>query len=329
MRRLAALLLIVAACRTVRNGGRTIMPTPVVAPTVTTDELLLELKQTVTESYRTLAGCYDDAYQDGIARDPRVVLIDVQPDAVAIGQSTQAASMRRLFVDPQCRNGQAELVSKALEVHVSSDSTVAWAFDAIGYRVRRSPGERAATLPLRATTVFEQRDGRWLKVLEHVSYAARDDADAAEDDPPPGDLPDDTPPGGEMVRELIKEIIACDPRALDDIDTGEGTLLVGETTRSEIRGADIGKKWCPNLLFDQPATATPTGLRVVLAASGSAAWAAANLAISTGSRKLNVRATWVLIKGADNKWRVEQTHISAPTTLGKLAARVYGDEPSP
>jgi len=161
------------ACRP--PGGST-RPPPVVPedPDANMDRkaLAADLAATIREGYLALSGGYEEAYLDGLARDKRLVLIDVGPDDVIIGfpdpeNERNACKFRNQFIDRQ-----PTVVSKRLEVHVSADGTAGWSFDEISYRILHEG--RRVLIPMRSTGVYERRNGRWLLVQQHVSYGVPD-----------------------------------------------------------------------------------------------------------------------------------------------------------
>src|SRR5262249_16634464 len=62
---------------------------------------------------------------------------------------------------------RVEVASQELGAHVA-EGTVGWVHDHVSYRVGRDL--RRAVLPLRVTAVWVRREGRWMRVQEHVSY---------------------------------------------------------------------------------------------------------------------------------------------------------------
>jgi ketosteroid isomerase-like protein len=292
------------------------------------EELEAELRATALEAYKALSGGYEEAYLDGLTRDARLILIDVEPDDVAIGYDPTACQLRRQFPDKQM-----ELVSKALEVHVSEDATVGWIYDELSYRVIHAG--RRAIIPLRVTGVYQRDEGRWIKMMEHVSYGIPDDEalamarDPALQLPPPKVFTDDTPPGPEAqtVREILLDLIEDDHFSRNKhIATDDRALVVGSDPDREIRGAAVADLATVRALYGFDYKVTPEALRIRVARAKKAAWAAANLYLTDGQGKrlLGLRATWVLEK-ADGPWRVVQTHVSLPVPRDVLALRVFGE----
>src|SRR5206468_2457550 len=139
----------------------------------------------VRDSYHLLGEGYDSVYLDTLAHDTRLVLIGVGPDDILLGYDAGAAAARRLFGEEEY-----ELVSKDLEVHVAEDGCCAWVHDDLSHRVLR--GHRRATIPLRMTAAYERREGRWVKVLEHVSYGIADAEAVARATPVKPSFPSET-----------------------------------------------------------------------------------------------------------------------------------------
>src|SRR5262245_1698174 len=199
-------------------------------------ELVDDLRATVLEGYKALSGGYEEAYLDGLARDARLILIDVEPKDVVLGYEPAACRLRRQFPDKKMT-----LVSKSLEVHLSRDGTVGWTYDEVSYRVEHEG--RRVIIPLRATGVYERSEGRWVKMMEHVSYGIPDDEAfswaAGGTAPRPAALGDDTPPGDAAanVRQIILALIGdTDDTRILHVATGDDALVVGSDPDREIRG---------------------------------------------------------------------------------------------
>lgn len=297
----------------VRTG---LTPQPYATPAVVDRAGLVdEVAQTVRESYRALNGGYEEAYLDGLARDARLVLIDVGSEVV-VGFDPLACRLRRQIAD-----ARSEFVSRRLDVQVSDDGTVAWTHDALSYRAWR--GGRRVLVPLRATAVFERRTGRWLVVQQHVSYALLDEdlrAVAPARAPlPVGELGEHTSPGGESARALVLGLIRGTAKSAP-------SFVIGPTPDAELHGADARRAGTIPLQLGDGSVARVRDLRVTLSRSARVAWAAANLEATLpgadGDTTLALRATWVLVRASEgDAWLVAQTHLSAPVSL---VERVFG-----
>jgi ketosteroid isomerase-like protein len=289
--------------------------------------LTADLRATVLESYDALTGGYEEAYLDGLAHDPRLIVIDVNPDAVVIGYEPIACQVRKEFPD-----SRVELVSKALEVHVSRDRTIGWTFDELSYRVLHAG--RKATIPLRATAVYQRQENRWVKILEHVSYGVPDDeafeAAALGSAVAPGRLGNDTSGRtGQEARTVIERVIRDDGDGRGRaVSLEPDALLVGSDPDRELHGKAIAELSTVRALYGYDYGVAQQDLRVVAAPSGTVAWGAANLVVEglRGGKpfRLPVRATWVLERRGE-EWRVVQTHVSVPVTREMLAVKVFGE----
>jgi hypothetical protein len=269
----------------------------------------------VRESYRFLERGYDNVYLDGLRSDGHLLVFDTAPGEVFVGYDPRLTAARRVFDDEE----PYELWGKRLTVTLAADGSAPWTHDDLSQRVRR--GNRRAIIPLRATALFERRDGRWMKSLEHVSYALPEEEAAARATPIPTSIPEESAAGeAARVRDLLLAHVRGDvsARSLE-----AGALALGVSAVRELRGAAIAE--APSLAALAGATgATPLGLRVVLGETGAVAWAAAVLRVTAPGGAYEVRATWVLEQRA-GAWRIVQTHVSAPVPEAIIAARVFGE----
>jgi hypothetical protein len=291
-----------------------------------TRALVDDLRATIFDSYRALGEDYEDAYLEGLVHDQRLIVFDVKPEDVVVGFEQRACRVRRQFPDERL-----EVVSKDLEVHISTDGTAAWIHDDLSYRVGR--GARRATIPLRATALYLRKDNRWQKILEHVSYAIPDDealADAAAGHAPvPAELKGDIARGAEEAARIVSSLIADrDDTRVRHVSTDEDALVLGSDPERELRGKAVAEFATVRALYGYDYVVKAEGLRVDIAPSGTVAWGAANLVVvGTRSGKpltLRARATWVL-EQRDGAFRAVQTHVSIPISLEKLSLAAFGE----
>ena len=98
------------------------------------------------------------------APDPDVVFIGTGEDEKCIGLAEIRAEFERAFSQSEAANIELGWYS------VSQAGQVAWlAADAY---VKATVGGQEVSFPVRFTTVFEQREGRWLVVQSHDSVPA-------------------------------------------------------------------------------------------------------------------------------------------------------------
>ena len=285
--------------------------------------LARDLEITIRESYASLSGGYDEAYLDGLARDRRLVLIDVGPDDVLVGFDAKACKMRQQFEDRRI-----EIISKRLEVHVTTDGTAGWSFDELSYRILHEG--RRVIIPMRATGVYERRNGRWLLVQEHVSYGVADDEvwdyAAGKHAGTPAPLDSYTSPGDAAgkARALLERAAGGGESPLGD---GATTLVLGSDPDAEWRGADAVAHGSLGAIYGADKGYQVRDLRVKTSATGQLAWAAANVIVSSTVEGqpigLPLRVTWVLEQREDT-WRVVQVHASVPVPASELSLRVFG-----
>src|SRR5262249_50355134 len=157
MRRLV-LVLASAACAAPPKPPAAAKPEPAAPEIIDPRTLGEELQLAVLEAYRAVAADYADAYQDTLAKDARVLLLDVRPEDLVIGaDAARALQVRHYFAE-----SRVEVVSQELEAHVAADGGAGWVHDHLSYRVGIE--QRRAVLPLRSTAVYARREARWLKV---------------------------------------------------------------------------------------------------------------------------------------------------------------------
>jgi len=272
-----------------------------------------ELSLAVLESYRAVGADYAEAYQDTLAKDPRVVLIDVRPGDVAIGaDAARALEMRHYF--PESR---VEIASQELEAKVGAAGAVGWVHDHLSYRVGRE--RRRAELPLRSTAVYARREARWVKVQEHVSYPQARDAILAAaragtiGRPAPiaaSATGADAESAAAAVRQELAGAAAFAPDA----------VLIPPWPGEEKRGQSVSVA----SLFGAGAKVADQGLFVDVSPAKATAWVAGNLTVDDGGATVPLRGTWVLERrGGD--WLIVQVHLSAPIEQARLEAAVYGE----
>jgi hypothetical protein len=290
--RLAALLLAVLApwaC-----GSRAAAPPPVEpAPPEPVEPLdraaaAEELRVGVLDSYRMLSAGYDNVYLDTLARDEQLVLIGVGPGDRLVGFDARAAAMRDIF------GGEGyQLVSKDLRVGVAADGCCAWTQDDLSYRAVR--GGRRAFFPLRSTGYYERRDGRWLKLLEHVSYDAPVETLRAMAEPVELELAPVLPEGeaGRLAREAV------------------------------LAAAARGEPRLPGLTVEVGA------LRLQLAPGGNVVWAAALVRLRGERGDAGGRGTWILERAPTGELQPVLSHVSIPVEDGALLESAFGEAGPP
>jgi len=159
----AAVLL--AAC----NGQKPAMRTPLVdsAPVSegdTSGRLVRELELEVLASYERQVL---DHVAASAAVDPLVGLsgFGVGPGDLLRGATPAHDRWPVSEVDGQ----RVEIVSRRLELFLSTDRTVGWSYDDISLRLPVCG--RIASIPLRVAQVYVRDSERWTLVAEHVAYA--------------------------------------------------------------------------------------------------------------------------------------------------------------
>ncbi len=312
MRCLVVVLASVACASAPKPPAAPAKAAPAAPERVDPQTLADELQLAVLESYRAVGADYAEAYQDTLAKDARVVLVDVRPGDVVIGaDAARALEMRHYFAE-----SRVEVVSQEMEAHLAADGGAGWVHDHLSYRVGRD--QRRAVLPLRSTAVYARREGRWLKVQEHVSYPQTREAILAA--ARAGNLGKPTAiPASSAGKEA--DDAAAVVRAGWSAATAfaADALIVPPWAGEELRG-----KGEPVSAIFGGGTVKDDGLFVDVSATKTVAWAAGNLAVEQGGASVPVRGTWVLeLRGG--AWQIVQMHLSVPLAQARLEAAVYGE----
>lgn len=289
-------------------------------PAPPSDELLRELESAALESFSQLSLGSLGAYTDGMRSDRPVVLLGARLGDTYVGDVGGSEDVdRRPLADlyPQ-------LLSKNLDIHVSSTGAVGWMFDELSYRV---PVEgRWASVPIRFTAVFTRDVDRWVLAMDHWSYP-RPTAEIAEAAVPVDELAGDRHGSGtNALITLVGRLENGDTRARAlgrSLDDRAVLLLPG--AEAEFHGADIAS--APTLLelFGARGTVGLRDFRIEAARSGDVAWMAANLVVSRQrAPELLLRATYVFVHG-ERGWQVVSEHVSAPVPEGFFEKLLFGE----
>jgi hypothetical protein len=124
--------------------------------------LLRELELEVLASYQRVSL---DAASAAAAIDPQVGLTAIGVAPAELG----AGGLASRWPIADVEGAPVEVVSRALELRLSADRTVGWAFDQISLRLPVCG--RTATIPLRAAQIYARDSERWTLVSEHLAYA--------------------------------------------------------------------------------------------------------------------------------------------------------------
>jgi ketosteroid isomerase-like protein len=286
-----------------------------------------QLESTVLEIYSHLTLGNFAAYRDSLASEEPVMLIGVRPEDVVVGvQPNGAARDRRLY-----RLMSPTLLAKNLDIHLSADGSVGWTFDELSYRVQY--GGRAASIPIRNTSLFIRDFDRWVLVMEHQSYpTAVDDLrarSAAGRGPEPRRFESrhTVAPARELVR-LVGLLHNAEPRELSRrFAPGDDTLVLLPDRDHELHGDEAVNGPSLARLFGPGTTVGLRDYRIGVAKSETVAWMAANLVLRTlvNDQKVDIglRGTYVFRRGRSG-WELVQMHVSAPLGERELTLRVFG-----
>jgi|GEM_PF-4781874 len=325
MRRVISLaaLAALAACTSTGGTRRVGLVDSVVTDTSDSrGRLERELQDEVRSSYTKLSL---DAAAAAAAIDPSVglVAIGVGPSDVSVGLGP---GTRWPVTTVDFR--PIEIVSRALEVHLSADETVGWSFDVATLELPVCG--RTATIPLRIFQVYVRDSERWSLVTEHLAYpqAMGRWLDAAVG-PDGTRMPEaiERQPEAQAARAAIAEAIAPDgDRTI--WDAAPEALAVWPDATQVLRGG--ATRTGPTLAASLDAsTVSLDGVRIGLGPGRAVAIASATLAARTERGagdpvELRFRATFVVEHAVDGAWRVRAAMVSVPVTAGALVGRTVG-----
>lgn len=319
-----ALALALAACA--GNGRAPRVPLVDATPVDTGDDgsgrLLRELELEVLASYDHLSL---DAASAAGAVDPAVGLtaIGVGPDEVGASRGLQGR-----WPVSEVDGHPVHVVSRALELHLSADRTVAWTFDQLSLHLPVCG--RTATVPLRVAQVYVRDNERWTLVSEHLGYAQSMGRwlDAARG-PTGGAMASaiERQPESAAALEALTGAVAIAGDRDATWDASADALAVWPDPLQILRGGAV--RTGPSLATTLDATALGAeGTRLALGPSRQIAIAATTLLAtvdrSAGPVDIRLRATAVIERGADSHWRVRMAMVSAPITVAALVGRTVG-----
>lgn len=261
-----------------------------------------------------------------------LVRIGVGPDDLLWTRNPESVGKRRRWP-----LGEGWARTKMLEVHMTDDGSVAWAFDEVSWRLDACG--RTAAVPLRLTALYLRDGERWVPVMEHISYAQ-----------PVGALIERgllgaslggrvAPPasgievGATVERALTIRQDATDRAILFSSDSS--ALVLWPDPAHELRGAAVTTG--PTLADSFDGAVRIEGYRVGVAGgaggtAASVAWWAGTLIVTArrvddqdaeSSAEVRLRAT-VVAERAGEGWRIVQAHVSAPIRDRDLGAAVFG-----
>ncbi|MEZ4402870.1 MAG: hypothetical protein R3B06_22810 [Kofleriaceae bacterium] len=324
MRRLSALAvaLTVAGCPGRAPSRRTALVDSLVSDRGDRSGILSrELADAVRQSY-------DEPGLDAAAAaaviDPSVGLVafGIGPTDVSAGRAPTARWPVSTVGDRPVR-----VVSRALEVHLSTDQRVGWAFDEASLELPVCG--RTASIPIRVFQVYVRDTERWTLVAEHLAYpqAMGRWLDAAVG-PDGARLPEsiERQPEAVAARAAIAEAIAPDGDRAATWDASPDALAVWPDPLQVMRG--VATRVGPSLATSLEASKLELGgLRLALGPGRATAIASATLIgqINRVDRTVPIllRATLVL-EQAGATWRVRAAMASVPITVGALVGRTVG-----
>ena len=320
-----ALLLLVASCGS-KSSSNSVLPAASEEPAdFGLDELRKSLESTVLENYDQLNNGNVEALVDGTAADRRLQIVGVSPDDLVLGRTPRALRQdRRLYKDRNPR-----ILSKNLDVHLSTDGSVGWVYDEISLRV--DVEGREASIPIRSTAVYVRDVDRWVMAAEHLSYglAVRDVFRLAAQGKlvPPARMKLDY--GG--PREQAAPLIGVAGLFVNSGATNSG--VVGDSdTLVLLPGQELEfhNSVAPSLasLFGVGSTVAVQEFRINVAKTKRVAWMLATLAVQTTYNgdpiSIPLRASFVFEQQSDAEWGTAQAHISVGLQEAQLSEQVFG-----
>jgi hypothetical protein len=287
-----------------------------------------DLEATVLENYSQLTLGNIEAYREGISANERVVLFGLSPLDVVLDHR-QTARDRRLY-----RRLGPTLLSKNLDVHLSTDGSVGWVFDDVSYRVPYIG--REASIPIRTTAMFVRDVERWVMVMEHQSYALPIDEiismGAAGRLPQPRRFKtifDKKSGQARQVLSIVGRLHNDDSERYRrrKIASADDALVVLPGP-DEHHGNFANQSPSLASLFGDGTTVGIRDYRIQVARSKEVAWMAANLVVHTtvndDAVEFGLRGTYVLENRENHGWMVVQMHVAAPIFERELSRRVFG-----
>ncbi|MBL4637094.1 MAG: nuclear transport factor 2 family protein [Kofleriaceae bacterium] len=283
------------------------------------------LESTVLENYTQLTYNNLEAIVDSLATERELHFLGVTPNDVVIGVEPEALSKdRRLYPDRS-----PKVLSKNLDVHLSSDASVAWVYDEISYRVQYM--NREASIPIRLTAIYVRDGERWVLVAEHRSYGVGTEELV------------ELSTSGELRRGKLIENGYGDDKKLaitllgivgKFINNGEGihpndkSLVVFHEPAVELRFPFSDDTLSLAKRFSPDATVALREFRVQVSRTQTIAWIVANLSVTTEvegeRRELPLRGTFVLEKLPEQGWGLVQAHIAVPLLERQISQRIFG-----
>jgi hypothetical protein len=243
----------------------------------------------------------------------------------------------------------SEVRSKRLEIHLSQDTSAAWMFDEVSWRIKVCG--RVAVIPLRITALYAHDGDRWIEVFEHLSFAR-----------PAAPTLDGHLAGIQVKSEVIDRELADDvsgalnpvlSNAIRDpnvLATSSDAMLLGPDIAAEWHGpattsarlvdgrlqtesrrvGTIGQSvskatiayWVGTLVADLPQTTSSRAGRARL--RGAFVFEKRKITTNTMSAPDDAGHVKVTSTATTNRWVLVQGHVSAPIADEDLATTVFG-----
>jgi hypothetical protein len=229
---------------------------------------------------------------------------------------------------------RVQIVSRRLELFVSIDQTVGWAYDDISLRLPVCG--RTASIPLRVAQVYVRDSERWTLVSEHTAYAQSmgrwlDTARGPDGARLTSAVEEQVE--SKQAQDVLAQLVAGDVENSAVWATDLSVLAVWPDPLHVLRGgaARSGPTLARTLGDADDVTVAIDGLRLALGPGRNVAIASATLLAHVkrlregkdDSVDVRLRGTFVVERVGDT-WKVRFAMVSTPITTGAMVGRALG-----
>ncbi|MBK7539071.1 MAG: nuclear transport factor 2 family protein [Myxococcales bacterium] len=271
-----------------------------------------ELRSEILDSYER-----DDVPDLDTALLPTIgaARIGVGPGDFLIDQDLVKFSSRwPLTIDP----AMAQSVrSKHLDVTLAADTSAAWMFDEVSWRLTICG--RTLVIPLRLTALYARDGDRWIPALEHLSWgAAPVDLSVLGSSVQSATVSQDI---DQALEAAIAPLLQAQIPASPSWSKGPDALMIGPDWSQEWRGLElVGKALASGKLELEDKRSGVVGRSTDKA---TVAYWVGNLRTTGSAPQRRLRASFVFERHL-RQWVVVQGHVSAPIDDESLARLTVG-----